>query len=245
MPDEDSIGERLRQIRAKHNQSQAEMALKLGVDQKKVSKVERGETRADVELLASLHEKYGVSLDWLVTGNADFVPIAYQLPPEHEPVRSLLRQVVDVIQSGQVDRIAEDEARFLAKSPAARIPIYEIDGGAIIPYEGEYPESSAPEMMPPPPAVTDPHAFACRLKGASMKPEFSEGEIVVFSPLAKVESRDYVCARVDEISYFRQVFLLEVNIVRLVALNPEYPELRMDRNSIRGMFRLVWRMTRY
>lgn len=93
----------------------------------------------------------------------------------------------------------------------------------------------------------DPDAFAATVCGDSMQPEYGEGDIVVFSPLADVVDGCDCFARLepDHESTFKRVFLdLEHNTIRLQPLNKAYPSRTVDREQVAGLYRAVWRMSR-
>ncbi len=94
------------------------------------------------------------------------------------------------------------------------------------------------------PGITDPDAFAARVVGDSMTPDYREGDIVVFSPAAKVtDGCDcFVRLEPDHESTFKRIFMeKEAGQIRLQPLNPSYPPRVLDREQIAGMYRAVWR----
>ncbi len=62
-----AVGRRLREVRG-FDMSQEEFAAKLGISQSQLSKYERGLIAPPANVLASLKTKFGVSIDWLLTG---------------------------------------------------------------------------------------------------------------------------------------------------------------------------------
>ncbi|HWT04185.1 MAG TPA: helix-turn-helix transcriptional regulator [Xanthomonadales bacterium] len=65
------IGERIRAARGAANLSQADLALRVGVAQAAISRIERDETQdPGVLIVAGIAKALGVSLDQLVEGNA-------------------------------------------------------------------------------------------------------------------------------------------------------------------------------
>lgn len=96
------------------------------------------------------------------------------------------------------------------------------------------------------PGVTDPDAFAARVVGDSMQPDYREGDIVVFSPAAKViDGCDcFVRLEPDHETTFKRVFMEKTEgQVRLQPLNSNYPPRLLDREQIAGMYRAVWRFS--
>lgn len=93
----------------------------------------------------------------------------------------------------------------------------------------------------------DPDAFAATVCGASMQPGYTEGDIVVFSPLADVVdgSDCFVRLEPDHETTFKRVFVDEdAGRIRLQPLNPAFEPRTVDREQVAGMFRAVWRMSR-
>lgn len=59
------IGDNLTKLRKSKNLTQAELALKFNYSDKAISKWEKGDTLPDIEVLSSLCDFYGVTLDYL------------------------------------------------------------------------------------------------------------------------------------------------------------------------------------
>ena len=64
------VGRRLRQLRG-FDTYQADFARKLGISQSQLSRYERGESELDAELLLRISEKFGKTIEWLLTGAGD------------------------------------------------------------------------------------------------------------------------------------------------------------------------------
>jgi transcriptional regulator with XRE-family HTH domain len=60
------IGRRIRELRGAERQ--IDFAPPLGITQGQLSKMERGETAPPLAMLLRLRERYGVSVDWILTG---------------------------------------------------------------------------------------------------------------------------------------------------------------------------------
>ena len=63
-----NVGDRISKLRAEKNMTQAELAEKLGVSDKAVSKWEVGGCYPDVTLLPQLSDLFGVSIDYILRG---------------------------------------------------------------------------------------------------------------------------------------------------------------------------------
>ena len=64
--DPKAIGRRIKELRAAERQD--DFAPLLGITQGHLSKIERGMQAPTVEVLLRLRERYGKSLDWILTG---------------------------------------------------------------------------------------------------------------------------------------------------------------------------------
>ncbi len=96
------------------------------------------------------------------------------------------------------------------------------------------------------PGITDNDAFAARVVGDSMQPDYREGDIVVFSPAATfTDGCDcFVRLEPDHETTFKRVFIeKKTGLVRLQPLNANYPPRVLERQQIAGMYRAVWRFS--
>jgi transcriptional regulator with XRE-family HTH domain len=109
------------------------------------------------------------------------------------------------------------------------------------------------------PDIDDPDAFAARVVGDSMLPEYREGDIVVFSPVREIKSGMDCFARLepDGETTFKRVFFegerrdgdgaervkFEGEAsgvkVRLQPLNPAYPPRVVAREEVGGLYAAV------
>jgi SOS-response transcriptional repressor LexA len=95
------------------------------------------------------------------------------------------------------------------------------------------------------PDLSDPDAFACRVVGDSMAPDYREGDIVVFSPARAIKSGMDCFARIepDHQSTFKRAYV-EVDaggneLIRLQPLNPAYPARVYPREQVAGLYAAV------
>ncbi|MFO0859658.1 MAG: LexA family transcriptional regulator [Phycisphaerales bacterium] len=91
------------------------------------------------------------------------------------------------------------------------------------------------------PDIEDPDAFAARVVGDSMMPEYREGDIVVFSPMRQVRAGMdcFVRFEPDGETTFKRVFFEEPHGIRLQPLNPAYAPKTVDREQVGGLFAAV------
>jgi phage repressor protein C with HTH and peptisase S24 domain/DNA-binding XRE family transcriptional regulator len=95
------------------------------------------------------------------------------------------------------------------------------------------------------PDVTDPDAFAARVVGDSMSPDYREGDIIVFSPETEVtDGCDcFVRLEPDHETTFKRVFFEEGDRLRIQPLNPQYPPRVVERENVAGLYRAVCRIS--
>lgn len=89
------------------------------------------------------------------------------------------------------------------------------------------------------------HAFALKVRGDSMEPEFKEGDTIIIDPDITPSPGDYVVARNgDQEATFKKFRPRGVNdhgqaVIELVPLNEDYPVLRSDHAPIEIIGTLV------
>jgi transcriptional regulator with XRE-family HTH domain len=108
-----------------------------------------------------------------------------------------------------------------------------------------YPARIADEYVSVP-GVTDPDAFAARVCGESMLPDYREGDLVVFSPLADTTpgSDCFVRLERDDETTFKRVFFETgeggAELIRLQPLNAKFAAKVVDREAVAGMYKAVF-----
>lgn len=98
------------------------------------------------------------------------------------------------------------------------------------------------------PDLRDPDAFAARVVGDSMLPEYAEGDIVIFSPMLTVRSGMDCFARLepDHDTTFKRVYFEGEGdeFIRLQPLNSVYPPRVVPREEVAGLYAAVSVMRR-
>lgn len=107
----------------------------------------------------------------------------------------------------------------------------------------DYPARVADEYVSSP-DVADPDAFAARVVGESMMPEYREGDIIVFSPMQEATDGADCFVRLlpDHETTFKRVYYEPDERVRLQPLNPKFPAKTVSMDTIDGLYPAVFRM---
>ena len=77
-----TIASNIIQLRKQNKLTQAELAQKLNYSDKAISKWERGESVPDIEILKQISDMFGVTIDYLITENAEQFKSKYALPKQ-------------------------------------------------------------------------------------------------------------------------------------------------------------------
>ena len=92
--DDINIGIRLSKLRFSLGFSQIEFSKDLGCDQRKISRMERGEQQINGKTLLQLKEQYGLNGDWLLSGAGEmFVNNSGSLQRKEIPLRDVISQI--------------------------------------------------------------------------------------------------------------------------------------------------------
>ena len=109
-----------------------------------------------------------------------------------------------------------------------------------------YPARFADEYVPcpGPPEASDPHAFAARVIGDSMRPDYRPGDVIVFSPQREPTDGSDCFARLlpDHESTFKRVFFEPDGQIRLQPLNPAFPPRIEPPENIDGLYPAIYRV---
>lgn len=108
----------------------------------------------------------------------------------------------------------------------------------------DYPPSIADEYIRCP-DIHDSQAFAARVVGDSMAPDFHEGDLVVFSPNTPARPGDDCFVRFQDTSTtFKRFYADDEQNVRLQPLNSMYPAQMHDREELTGLWPAVMKVQR-
>jgi repressor LexA len=94
--------------------------------------------------------------------------------------------------------------------------------------------------------LTDPQAFAARVVGSSMEPDYHEGDVIVFSPAEPPRDGADCFARLlpDHDTTFKRIYFEDDQRIRLQPLNPAFAAQVLPLDQVAGLYPAVYRMQR-
>ncbi len=159
-------------------------------------------------------------------------------------IKDLLKNKSDVNGLDKLVEKDELEARGagVRLSPGRLVPIInKVSAGYPAEFDDlDYPVGVADDYIRCP-DLHDPNAFAVCVVGDSMEPNFREGDIVVFSPMAEVSSGDdcFVRFASPHETMFKRVFFEPDDMVRLQSRNDKYAPMMVEGKRINGLYRAI------
>jgi len=268
-----SLGQVIRQRREERGLTQDELSARAGISKPYLSNIETGKAKnppTDGVLLA-LQRALGfeggelMHLAHLARTPRDVRDEHELLQAEVQKLRGVLRELVSEAPRDESGRIDVEEARRrleagISTSKDGRgVPLDEnvrtISAGAAVPVinnvaagyphhftDLDYPPSVADEYIRVP-DLHDPQAFAARVVGDSMEPDYREGDIVIFSPnTAPHNGSDCFVRFADEgETTFKRFYQDSERVVRLQPLNNRYPARTHPPEDITGLWPAVCR----
>jgi len=92
------------------------------------------------------------------------------------------------------------------------------------------------EMVPS--DITDERAFGVRLRGDSMEPRFSDGDIAILLPGSAPTNGETVVANLKDEGVLCKIMhvQLDQNLIKLSSYNPAYPPLERRRDQFHWIF---------
>ncbi len=171
------------------------------------------------------------------------------LEAELQKYRSVLKQLMDAREEQNVETIDELMAQIEAAdniTPLGDNTVVPVINKVTAGYphhftDLDYPPSVAQEYIRCP-DLNDPQAFGARVVGDSMAPEFTEGDIVIFSPAsAPTNGADCFVGFDDGETTFKRMYQDEPESIRLQPLNPSYPAQTVESRRVTGLWPAVAR----
>jgi phage repressor protein C with HTH and peptisase S24 domain len=256
-----SLGEILKKRRKEMDLTLDEVSAKVGFSKPYLSTIETGRVTnpPSDELLTKLERvlKFNTG-ELLLTAHMERMSTDVREKferaiAENEKLRGIVK---DVLASGDGDKLKQLEQMIkqgpgspegtgnveTTISPGRLVPIINrVQAGYPADFDDlDYPVGVADDYVRCP-DLHDPQAFAVRVVGDSMEPNFKEGDIVIFSPQVEVKSGDDCFIRFAEPheTAFKRVFLDENNVVRLQPRNDKYAPVMVEGKRINGMYRAI------
>jgi repressor LexA len=86
--------------------------------------------------------------------------------------------------------------------------------------------------------VTDEHAFGVRLRGDSMEPKFSDGDIAILLPSTPATNGEVVVANIKNEGPVCKLMHVQLDkkVVKLSSYNPAYPPMEYHRDDFHWIF---------
>jgi len=117
--------------------------------------------------------------------------------------------------------------------PIRKVPVLNsISAGELLEWtDKEYPPGWAEEWIEVDSGVTDPNAFALKVHGDSMEPEFKEGEYVVVAPNIQWVSGDYVVVANSRGEKALKKIKVNKDHILLISENPKYEPIVLRKDE--------------
>lgn len=233
-----SLASRAKAARAHARLTQTQAAERSGVNQSDISKIERGETQRPVGLLA-LARAYGVSPDWLDTGDGNMLDVgAVPFRPSDITGGSTRYTTRPGMPSGAIAALIQsdvDDNEVLVKGIALLPLVGEVKGGDDGYLEElQYPVGHGEGLVEYPTA--DPSAYALRVRGDSMHPRYRAGEFVVVEPsIEPQQGDDVVVLCTNGRKLLKQLNWRRDGEVQLLSINNSYAPITLGDDEIESI----------
>jgi len=258
-----SLGEIIRGRRGERGFTQDRLAAQAGISKPYLSHIETGKAKNPPtdKVLRALEKALGLD-----SGELTKLAHLARTPPDVRDERELLEAEVTKLRSVLKELMAGGMSKgrsgidldSLVKPLLASGNVRVITVGRAVPVINRvaagYPQHFTDMDYPPSVAdeyvrcvdVNDPQAFAARVVGDSMEPDYHEGDVVVFSPNTPPRSGDDCFARFadDMGTTFKRYYQDNEATIRLQPLNNSYPAEVYGREKITGLWPAVLRMER-
>lgn len=248
------LGKIIRKRRNELKLTLDEVSERIGYSKPYISTVETGKVRnpPGEEFLTSLEDLLGFERGELLY-LAEMKKMPIQLRDqiensfvENAKLRKLLSQLVSEDETGQIKEFLKEQG-YQAEprqrnSLSGVIPVINRVAAG---YPAEFDDLSYPVGFADDyincPGLNDPNAFAVRVVGDSMCPEYTEGDIVVFSPARNVNSGDDCFVRFKDPfeATFKRVYYESCGRIRLQPRNMNYPPIFVEMDRINGVYKAV------
>ncbi len=249
-----SLGQILRKKREELGYTLDEVSNRIGFSKPYLSTIETGKVKnpPSDEVLTKLEKTLGFKTGTLLyLGHMEGLPSDIRrgwesIQSENQKWREVAKDVLDKnMNAGQVKRLISKRKLKVKQDnrpiPAGRqVPVINrVTAGYPRDFDDlDYPVGIADDYIRCP-DVHDPNAFAVRVVGDSMEPNFKENDIVIFSPAADVKNGDdcFVRFATPHETTFKRVFFEKDNNIRLQPRNQKYSPQVVEGKRINGIYR--------
>jgi len=250
----------IRRRREELGMTQDQVAERAGISKPYLSNIETGKAKnppTDL-VLRNLEAAMGFVDDELARA-ADLARTPAPVRQEHEMLEAQLNKYQSVLKELLAAREGYGAANIaeLMEQIDVEGNILPLGAGPVVPVinsvaagyphhftDLEYPPSVADEYIRCP-DLHDPQAFAARVVGDSMEPDFRQGDIVVFSPnTAPANGSDCFVRFDDAETTFKRMYQDDPASVRLQPLNSAYPAQVYPPERITGLWPAVAKFQR-
>ncbi len=213
-----TFAEILRCARKAAGLTQEEVARHFNISRAAISQWEKGQTQPDLGKVSDLCALYKLDPTEL------FLSVAQDAP--RPATTAIPRPPVDV------------NVEMSGCEPVRRVPlISQVAAGRLTEVCDPYAQGAYEKLVEVHEPVSE-CAFALRVVGDSMTPEFQPGDIIVIDPMISPQPGDYVVAKNhSEEATFKKYRPRgkndsSIDYFELVPLNPDYPSLRSDLDNL-------------
>ena len=252
-------GQIIRQLRKQAQMTQDALAQAIGCSVPQLSLMESGQRTISLTRARAIQDALNINDDRIIKAlQWEHVPpeLREQVTSSQQASHKLAAQLKEALATPGDVQAALTKLRRLVEQNAVNIDdplplhrqipvINRVAAGYPVEFTDlDYPASIADEYVACP-DVTDPSAFAARVVGDSMEPDYREGEIVVFSPSLPTPSGSDCFIRLerDQETTFKRVFFDdEEDTIRLQPLNNTYSPRFVVREDIAGIYAAAYVM---
>jgi repressor LexA len=266
----DEIGQLIRSLREQAGITQEALASAIGCSKAHLSLMESGQRTVSLERAQNIERALKVG-DGRITAALQWQSVPAEMRAElarsRTQSKTMTRRLQRALDGGdplkELRRIVEQSVSNVDGPLDLRPPTLSGRGGLVagggIPvinkvaagYPAEftdldYPRSVADDYILCP-DITDPDAFAARVVGDSMEPDYREGDIVIFAPSLPTPSGIDCFVRLerDNQTTFKRIYVEDDGrTIRLQPLNNAYPPRAVDRQDVSGMYAAAYVMRR-
>ncbi|MCX7703172.1 MAG: XRE family transcriptional regulator [Planctomycetota bacterium] len=221
-----NIGQAIKELRLRRGWTIRKLAELVGKTPAYVSLIENRKRQLSMPLLEVFANALGVSPAYFLQDTS--------CKKESGEVRhKILEELWAVIERYS---LPEDNKIFCRMR---RIPVISCTAaGEPVAYEDMFPVGYSDEFVEAP-DITDENAFALRIRGDSMEPYLSDGDIVIVCPSWKVKEGKPVVVKAKDGEVTCKIFNKSDDKVVLSASNPRYPPKVLSSESIVWMYPVV------